>query len=185
MWNLMHCWDPDGEFTLASPILNTSKWRKRIGVTLTGVRALLLGEGGLVFLCGLFFPLPLPSSFPPLPNECTIVLDSWFLIYQVHHGKKLENYLRRLKNNTNRLNKRTKLWLRQLQTPCKAKGPHPHLLHLYTHHPKPGGHAQISLQQFRHVRKLVFHWYVAPAKSPQGQPALNHLWPLSRQRLRP
>lgn len=128
MWNLMHCWDPDGEFTLASPILNTSKWRKRIGVTLTGVSALLLGEGGLVFLCGLFFPLPLPSSFPPLPNECTIVLDSWFLIYQVHHGKKLENYLRRLKNNTNRLNKRTKLWLRQLQTS----------------HAKPRGHTHIS-----------------------------------------
>lgn len=58
--------------------------------------------------------------------------------------------------------------------------------------------SQISLQQFRHVRKLVYHRYVGPAKSPPGTassepdgaegellPWITHIWLLTRQQLCP
>lgn len=40
--------------------------------------------------------------------------------------------------------------------------------------------SQILLQQLGYVRKLVYHWYMEPDKSPQGRSALNHFWPLNQ-----
>lgn len=91
------------------------------------------------------------------------------------------------------------------------KGPRPEFPQLQTHYPKLGAMpifsasadtpckakgqdflaasagsevSQILLQQLGHVRKLVYHWYLEPDKSPQGQPALNHLWPLNQALIR-